>query len=28
VLGAGDISRTADELLAMLRAGAPIPQIH
>src|SRR5215831_1084955 len=28
VLGAGDISRTADELLAMLRAGVPIPQIH
>jgi UDP-N-acetylmuramate--alanine ligase len=28
VLGAGDISRTADELLAMLRAGVAIPQIH
>jgi len=28
VLGAGDISRTADELLAMLRTGVAIPQIH
>jgi UDP-N-acetylmuramate--alanine ligase len=28
VLGAGDISRTADEFLAMLRTGVAIPQIH
>jgi len=28
VLGAGDISRTADELLAMLRTGVAIPQTH
>ncbi len=28
VLGAGDISRTADEFLAMLRTGVGIPQIH
>ena len=28
VLGAGDISRTADELLALLRTGVAIPQIH
>src|SRR5262249_47015986 len=28
VLGAGDISRTADELLAMLRSGVATPQIH
>ena len=27
-LGAGDISRTADELLARLRTGAPISQLH
>ena len=27
-LGAGDIYRSADELLALLRAGAAIPQIH
>ena len=27
-LGAGDIYRSADELLALLRTGAPIPQIH
>jgi UDP-N-acetylmuramate--alanine ligase len=28
VLGAGDIYRTADELLGLLRAGVPAPQIH
>jgi UDP-N-acetylmuramate--alanine ligase len=28
LLGAGDIYRTADELLALLRSGAAIPQIH
>jgi UDP-N-acetylmuramate--alanine ligase len=28
VLGAGDISRAADEFLALLRSGVPIPQIH
>jgi len=28
VLGAGDISRTADEFLALLRTGVDIPQIH
>jgi len=28
VLGAGDISRTADEFLALLRTGVGIPQIH
>jgi UDP-N-acetylmuramate--alanine ligase len=27
-LGAGDIHRTADELLALMRIGAPVPQIH
>ncbi len=27
-LGAGDIHRTADELLALLRAGTSLPQIH
>jgi UDP-N-acetylmuramate--alanine ligase len=27
-LGAGDIHRTGDELLALLRAGAAVPQIH
>jgi UDP-N-acetylmuramate--alanine ligase len=27
-LGAGDITRTGDELLGLLRAGAPVPQIH
>ena len=27
-LGAGDIHRCGDELLALLRAGAPIPQLH
>ncbi len=27
-LGAGDIHRTGDELLALLRAGAAMPQIH
>jgi UDP-N-acetylmuramate--alanine ligase len=27
-LGAGDVHRTGDELLALLRAGAPVPQIH
>ncbi len=26
--GAGDVYRTADELLALLRSGAPLPQIH
>src|SRR5262249_11187324 len=28
ILGAGDISHTADELLALLRTGVAIPQIH
>jgi UDP-N-acetylmuramate--alanine ligase len=28
LLGAGDISRSADELLALLRTGVAIPQIH
>jgi UDP-N-acetylmuramate--alanine ligase len=28
VLGAGDVYRTADELLGLLRSGVPIPQIH
>jgi UDP-N-acetylmuramate--alanine ligase len=28
ILGAGDIYRTADELLALLRTGVAIPQIH
>ncbi len=28
LLGAGDISRTADELLALLRTGAPTSQLH
>ena len=28
VLGAGDIYRTADELLDLLRAGARLPQVH
>jgi UDP-N-acetylmuramate--alanine ligase len=27
-LGAGDIHRAGDELLGLLRAGAPVPQIH
>jgi len=27
-LGAGDIYRTADELLALLRAGSAVPQLH
>ncbi len=27
-LGAGDIHRTGDEFLGLLRAGAPVPQIH
>ena len=27
-LGAGDISRTADELLALLRSGAPLARVH
>ena len=27
-LGAGDIHRTADEFLALMRIGAPVPQIH
>jgi UDP-N-acetylmuramate--alanine ligase len=27
-LGAGDIHRTADELLGLLRSGAPLPQLH
>ena len=27
-LGAGDVYRTADELLALLRSGAPLPQLH
>jgi UDP-N-acetylmuramate--alanine ligase len=27
-LGAGDIHRTADELLGLVRAGAPVPQLH
>jgi UDP-N-acetylmuramate--alanine ligase len=27
-LGAGDITRTGDELLALMRAGAPVPQLH
>jgi UDP-N-acetylmuramate--alanine ligase len=28
VLGAGDIYRSADELLGMLRLGAPVPRVH
>jgi UDP-N-acetylmuramate--alanine ligase len=28
LLGAGDIYRTADELLALLRSGVAITQIH
>jgi UDP-N-acetylmuramate--alanine ligase len=27
-LGAGDVHRTADEFLGLLRAGAPVPQLH
>jgi len=27
-LGAGDIHRSADELLGLLRTGAPVSQIH
>jgi UDP-N-acetylmuramate--alanine ligase len=27
-LGAGDIHRTADELLGLVRAGAPLPAVH
>jgi UDP-N-acetylmuramate--alanine ligase len=28
MLGAGDVYKAADELLGLLRAGAPVPQIH
>jgi UDP-N-acetylmuramate--alanine ligase len=28
VLGAGDVYRVADELLGLLRLGAPVPQVH
>ena len=27
-LGAGDIYKCADELLGLLRAGAPVPAVH
>ena len=27
-LGAGDVTRVGDELLALVRAGAPVPQLH
>jgi len=27
-LGAGDVTRTGDELLGLMRAGAPVPQLH
>jgi hypothetical protein len=28
MLGAGDVYKAADELLGLLRTGAPVPQIH
>jgi hypothetical protein len=27
-LGAGDVHKTGDELLGLIRAGAPLPQLH